>query len=394
MTPHALEPGRSPRPLEGVRVLDIASLYAAPLAATLLADFGAEVIKVEPPGGDGFRGTTMWPVVARNKKSITLDLRQTHGCELLKELVAHADVLVENYPAAVLAKREIGWKELSARNSDLVMVSVSCFGQTGPYAERPGSGTIGEGFGGLVHMLGAADGPPLLPSFPLGDALGAMNAAIGTMMALYWRDAGQSRTARGTARGRGQQVDASLYEPVLFAISQVMARWKPGAAPQRSGSRLATSAIRNIYATRDARFVAISASTERHVVDLVKLAGGTEEAANLQDADPTVAGWVARHDQASVVAQLVAARIPIAPVNDVEKLLHDPHIAARKSILRVDDDELGPLALVQPSPKLSQTPGAIHTLGAPLSHHNQEVFGGLLGMSRTRMKELQEQKII
>src|ERR1039457_921643 len=146
-----------PLPLAGLRVLDIASLYAAPLAASILADFGAEVIKVEPPGGDGFRGTGMWPVVARNKKSITLNLRQPEGCELLKRLVAHSDVLIENSPAAVLERRGISWRHLSAINSDLVMVSVSCYGQTGPYAAQPGSGTIAEGFAGLVHMVGTPD---------------------------------------------------------------------------------------------------------------------------------------------------------------------------------------------------------------------------------------------
>lgn len=388
------KPTGKPLPLAGVRVLDIASLYAAPLASTIMADFGAEVIKVEPPQGDGFRGTSMWPVVARNKKSITLDLRQPEGCELLKQLVEHADVLVENYPAAVLERRGIAWQDLSARNSDLVMVSVSCFGQTGPCAARPGSGTIGESFGGLAHMVGQGDGPPMLPSFALGDALGAMNTVIGTMMALYWRDGDRVRSTPAARAGRGQHVDASLYEPVLLAISQAMARWTPGAAPKRSGSRLATSAIRNVYATRDGQHVAISASTERHVVDLVKLAGGDLPHADRQDADATVACWIASRLQADVVASLVQARIPIAPVNDIEALLSDPHIAARESILRVDDAELGALALVQPSPKLSRTPGSIRTIGPALGQHNGEFFGGLLEIDAARRTELERRRVL
>ncbi len=381
-------------PLEGIRVLDISSLYAAPLAATILADFGAEVIKVEPLGGDGFRNTGMWPVVARNKKSITLNLRQSEGCDLFKRLIAQTDVLVENYPAAVLERRGISWRHLSAINSDLVMVSVSCYGQSGPYAAYPGSGTIAEGFAGLVHMVGAPDGPPMLPSFPLGDAIGALNFVVGTMMALYWRDAGQSRAVPGVRRGRGQHLDASLIEPVLHAISQVMARWKPGKSPRRSGSRLATSAIRNVYGTRDGQFVCISASTERHVVDLVKLAGGAERDANLVDADPLVAQWIEQLPQAEVLDRLVTARIPIAPINDIETLMRDPHIVARGSILHVDDDELGPLALVQPSPRLSRTPGTIRSLGPKLAQHNDVVFRERLGLNDAQLKSLRGRNVI
>ena len=377
-------------PLAGLRVLDIASLYAAPLAATALADFGAEVIKIEPPGtGDGFRNTGMWPVVARNKKSVTLDLRQPEGCEVFKQLVARSDVLVENYPRAVLERRGIGWDRLSKVNPDLVMVSVSCFGQTGPYADRPGSGTIGEGFGGMVNMIGEAEGPPLLPSFPLGDALGAMSSVIGTLMALYWRDSRRARPA-GSTEPRGQHVDASLYEPVLFAISQVMSRWQPGAAPRRSGSRLATSAIRNVFRCQDGRFVVISASTDRHVMDLVMLAGGTPAQATLQDAEPVVAGWIATLSEPELLRQLVAARIPVAPVNDVDALLADPHIAARQNIVRVDDPRLGPLALVQPSPRLSASPGSIRSTGPVLGEHNEEVFGQLLGLDAERRRAVSE----
>jgi len=380
----------APGPLSGLRVLDIASLYAAPFAASILGDFGAEVIKVEPPGtGDGFRNTGMWPVVARNKKSITLDLRQPEGCEVFKQLVARSDVVVENYPRAVLERRGIAWEQLSKVNPDLVMVSISCYGQTGPYADRPGSGTIGEGFGGMVNMIGEADGPPLLPSFPLGDAIGAMSSVIGTMMALYWRDSRRARPASAT-EPRGQHVDASLFEPVLLAISQVMSRWQPDAAPRRSGSRLATSAIRNVFRCQDGRFVVISASTERHVLDLVKLAGGSPAQATLHDAEPVVVRWIATQPQSDLLRQLVAARIPVAPVNDIDALLTDPHIAARQSVVRVDDAQLGPLALVQPVPRLSASPGAIRTVGPALGEHNEEVFGQLLGLEPARWRAVSE----
>jgi len=276
-----------------------------------------------------------------------------------------------------------------------VMVSISCFGHIGPYAERPGSGTIGEGFAGLTHLMGLQDGPPMLPSLALGDTLGAMNAVIGTMMALYWRDGTAGASPRGGGRrGRGQQVDATLYEPVLFAISQAAARWKPGASPRRMGSRLPPSAVRNVYGTRDGGFVVISASTQRHVVDLVKLAGGTEQDANFTDADPLVARWIAGIDQGDLLARLIEARIPVAPVNDIDALLGDPHIAARESIVRMDDPELGPLALVQPSPRLGTTPGAIRWVGPKLGEHNDDIYGGLLKLDAGRQAAMKRERLI
>lgn len=386
-------PADRPLPLAGVRVIEIASLYAAPLAGTLLADFGAEVIKVEPPEGDGFRGTGMWPLVGRNKQSVTLDIRQPEGCELLKQLVERSDVLVENYPPAVLARRGIGWADLRSRNSDLVMLSLSCFGLDGPNADQPGNGTLGEAFGGMTHLMGLADGPPTLPSFALGDALGAMGAVIGTMMALYWRDGGRARSQPGQRNGRGQQVDATLYEPVLFAISQAMARWQPGRAPTRSGSRLPGSAVRNVYATRDGRHVAISASTERHLQVLVGLGGVAAGDAQL-DADAVVARWVAAHPLDEVLAHLVAERVPVAPIQDIEHLLANPHILARGNLLRVDDPELGPLSLVQPAPKLGATPGSIRSVGPKLAEHNDAVWGGLMGLGAEQQAALRARRVI
>jgi formyl-CoA transferase len=365
-------------PLEGVRVLDISSFYAAPFAATLLGDFGAEVIKVEPLEGDGMRGTGMWTVVARNKKSITLDLRQPEGCALLKELVAKSDVLIDNFPAKVLKARGIGYEDLSAVNPRLVQVSVSCFGQTGPYADRPGSGTIGEGFGGLSHLIGHGDGPPMMPSFPMGDAIGGMNTVIGTMMALYWRD---------TGGGRGQHIDATLYEPILVAISQAVSRWKPGASPSRTGSRVPGLPVRNVYATVDGKHVVISTTTQRHLRDVVELAGGGANTPDT-DADAMVAAWIVKRPLKEVVDTLVAKRIPVAPVNDLDMLLADPHIQARQSLIRTDVPGFGDMAITAPSPRLSLTPGALRSPGPTLGEHNDEVFGTLLGLSAERRAAL------
>ena len=352
-------------PLQGLRVLDIASLYAAPLAATMLADFGADVVKVEPPEGDGFRGTKMWPVVARGKRSVVLDLRSPEGCDQLKRLVARADVLVENIPAKVLAKRGIGWPELSIVNPSLIMLSLSCYGRTGPYADRPGSGTIGEAFGGLTNIIGFADGPPMLPGVALGDGVGAMSAVIGVMMALRGRE----------LTGRGQQVDASLYEPILQVVGQAMQGWSPGQAPQRSGSRLPGNPIRNVYATSDRRFVVISVSTDRHLNELLELAGGDPAI----EPDARLAAWVARGAQAEVVETLSRRRLPVAPVNDVDALLADPHIAARASLIRADDPELGPMVLAAPTPRLTETPAQVRSLGPMLDEHHREVFAEWIG---------------
>ncbi|AJR26204.1 carnitine dehydratase [Sphingobium sp. YBL2] len=339
-----------PGALAGLKVIDMASLYAAPLAATIMADFGADVLKIEPPEGDLFRDSKMWPLVARGKRCLALDLRSEEGIDRLKALAAQADVLVENYPAAVLERRGIGWKVLSAVNPRLVMLSVSCFGATGPYRGRPGSGTIGEGFGGLTFLTGTEDGPPMLPSVALGDAVGAMSAVIGTLSALYWRD----------RSGRGQQVDASLYEPILQIVAHAAQRWEPGRSPERCGSRL-PGVLRNVYRTSDERYVAISASTARHAADLLALAGGQGD-----DQDACVAAWIATVPQAALVEQLVARRIPVTPVNSLDDMLADPHMRARGSLIHVADEALGDLALAAPAPRLSETPGRIGDVNPPL----------------------------
>ncbi|MGF7150222.1 formyl-CoA transferase [Sphingomonas zeicaulis] len=343
--------------LSGLRVIDMASLYAAPLAATIMADFGADVLKIEPPDGDPFRGTKMWPIVARGKTCLALDLRTAAGITAFKDLVKQADIVVENYPAAVLERRGIGWPVLSALNPRLIMLSISCFGASGPYADRPGSGTIGEGFGGLTWLMGEADGPPMLPSVALGDAVGAMSAVIGTLAAVYNRE----------RNGRGQQVDASLYEPVLQIVAHAAQHWTPGRPPRRCGSRL-PGVLRNVYRTADGRFVAISASTARHQADLVALAGGEG------DEDARVARWIAGQAQMALIDLLAARRIPVAAVNDLDSLLDDPHVSERGSLVRVSHESLGDLALAAPTPRLSRTPGRIGEVNPPLERDVDAVW--------------------
>ena len=340
-----------PGALAGLKVIDMASLYAAPLAATIMADFGADVLKIEPPEGDLFRNSKMWPIVARGKTCLALDLRSAEGIASFKDLVGQADVVVENYPAAVLDKRGIGWDVLRAINPRLVMLSVSCFGASGPYRDRPGSGTIGEGFGGLTGLMGEADGPPMLPSVALGDAVGAMSAVIGTLAALH---------ARGRTR-QGQRVDASLYEPILQIVAHAAQRWEPGQSPERCGSRL-PGVLRNVYRTADNRHVAISASTARHATDLGALAEGAQG----DEPDGRVAAWIATIEREALITTLIAARIPVAPVNSIDDLLADDHVRERGSLVHVADAALGNLALAAPSPRLSDTPGRIGAINPPL----------------------------
>jgi crotonobetainyl-CoA:carnitine CoA-transferase CaiB-like acyl-CoA transferase len=355
-------PEASPAALAGLRVIDMASLYAAPLAASFLADFGADVVKLEPPEGDSFRGTRLWPLVSRGKRSVVADLRTAEGVEALKRLVRGADVVVENYPAAVLQKRGIGWDVLSAINPRLIMLSVSCFGASGPYAERPGSGTIGEAFGGLTHLTGEADGPPVLTSTALGDAVGAMSAAMGVLTALYWRE----------RSGRGQHIDASLYEPILHLVAHAASRWRPGEAPIRNGSQL-PGVLRNVFLTADGRHVALSCSTPRHQADLAALAGAPAQA-SLDEADYAVALWIQQRSQQVVIAELTARRLPVTPVNSLEQLLADPQVCERASLLRLDDPQLGAIVLAAPTPRLSATPGRIGTTDPGLGAHTASVL--------------------
>jgi len=372
--------------LGGLRVLDISTLFAAPQIAAVLGDLGADVVKVEPPQGDPLRAmgvqrdghSLMWALAARNKRSVTLDFDDEAGRDLLHRLVERSDVLVENFPRPTLERWHCTYDELGARNERLVMVSVSCYGATGPYRDRPGAGTLAEAFGGLTNMIGEADGPPMLPSVALGDTVTAMAGIIGTLAACYHRDAGG---------GRGQHVDVSMYEPILQLLAGTIAAYDPTGEPlRRSGSRVPGGVPRNVYRTGDDQWVVVSGTTDAQVARLLPLIGlDTPEdqarfgrsAARLAAADELdglVAGWIAARDRDDVIDAFLGARIPAAPVNDLPAILDDQHVASRASVVRVDDDELGPLTMPAPTPRLSATPGRVRATGPKLGAHNDEVF--------------------
>jgi crotonobetainyl-CoA:carnitine CoA-transferase CaiB-like acyl-CoA transferase len=393
-------------PLDGLRVLDIGTLFPGPFCAALLGDLGADVVKVEPPGGDSMRsmgakvdGRSLgWAVVGRNKRSITLDLGQPRGQALLHRLVERADLVVENLPERTLERWHCTYPELAAINPRLVVVSVSCFGRSGPYAGRAGNGTLAEAFGGLTHMTGERDGPPMLTSLPIGDVLAAIFGVLGALAACYQRD------ARG---GAGQRVDVSMYEPILqFLSNSVPLHARTGQVERRSGSRIPGVAPRNTYRTRDGRWLALSAVTDRLVATLLRMLGRDPEAerarfgsvdlrrAHEDELDALVAQWIATRELAPLLEALVGAGIPAAPVNDVAALFADPHVQARRSFETVLDPKLGPLAMVAFAPRLEGSPARIRSTGPELGAHNEEIYRGELGLSADELADLRASGVI
>jgi formyl-CoA transferase len=340
-------------PLAGLRVLEVATFFAAPQIGAMLGDLGADVVKVEPPAGDPMRrmgvqpdgASRNWAWVSRNKRSVVLDLDDAGGKDraTFAKLVGAADVLVENVDAKTRERWSLAYDDLSAVNPRLVVVSVSAYGLTGPYAGRPGAGTLAEAFGGLTHMTGEADGPPMLPSVPVGDTLTAFSGVIGALAACWSRDAGD-------AEGVGRHVDVAMYDPLLHVMGATIATYTgDDAPPARTGSRVHGGVPRNVYATRDGGWVAVSGTTDPQVSRLLPLLGLDDDAgrqrygttaaraAVADELDGLVATWIAEQDQDAVVDALVDARIPVAPVNDVGALREDPHLQARGDLARFDD---------------------------------------------------------
>lgn len=379
--------------LSGVRVLDLTNLFAAPQIAATLADFGADVVKIEPPSGDPIRrigvsrdgASPQWALVARNKRAIALDLDASGDRARFDRLVEAADVLVENLTTKLLGRWGCDFETLSARNPRLVVTSISCYGRTGPYADRAGAGTLAEAFAGFAHLNGEADGPPLVPSLPLGDTLSGLSGVIGTMMALYARD-------RPDGTGRGQHVDVTMIEPILQLLALPLVHWGgEGAPPARMGSRVAGGVPRNLYRASDGDYLALSGTTDAQVARILSLLGrdgeedrgrfGTSAArlARADELDGLVADWISAHTREEALSAFHAIRIPVAPVNDLAAILDDPHVRARASVGTLDDPAMGPLRFVTPAPRLSETPGRHRHVGPEIGEHDAQVFREWLG---------------
>ena len=397
--------------LDGVSVIDLATYLAAPLCATLLGEFGAEVIKVEQPRvGDDLRrlgravspsggGSYWWFVEARNKKSITCNLRDPEGQALIQRLVAGSNVVTENFRPGTLERWNLGWDELSRARRSLVMVRISAFGQTGPNREHPGFGRIAAAFGGLAYLSGYPDRAPVSPGTPtVPDYLAGVFGAVGALVAL--------RHAERT--GEGQVVDLALYEPVLRVLDDAIAVYGgTGRVRERIGSGTESAVPHNHYRSRDERWIAIACTNDRMFVRLLRAMGRPDltgdprmtttpaRLAHRALVDELVAAWVAERDAAKALAALEAAEVPSSLVASVRDLFEDAHVRARGNIVSLALPLLGQLAMPGVVPRLSLTPGQIEGAGPSRpGAHNEEIYGGKLGLSNADMTGLRERGVI
>jgi crotonobetainyl-CoA:carnitine CoA-transferase CaiB-like acyl-CoA transferase len=388
------------KPLEGIRVVEAATLFAAPIAGMLLGDYGADVIKIEHPRRpDPARGhgpskddVGLWfKTLGRNKRLVTLDLSQPDGRDIFLRLAERSDVVLENFRPGTLERWGLGWDELSAVNPRLVLARVSGFGQTGPYAGRPGFGTLAEAMSGFAALNGEPDGPPLLPPLALADGVAALATAFAIMVALRARE----------ETGRGQVVDTSLVEPLLTLLGpQVTAYDLLGTLQKRTGNRSSHNAPRNVYRTADDAWVAVSASATSIAERVMKLVGredlaaqpwfatGTGRVAHIEEIDAAVATWIGERSREDVLAAFEAAEAAIAPIYDARDLLADPQLAAIDAFVSVDDDELGPITMTNMISRLSDTPGGIERTGGALGADTASVLAevGVDGAELERLR--------
>ena len=394
-------------PLEGIRVVEMGSLLAGPFCGQLLGDFGAEVVKVEPPGkGDPMRewgakkdGVGLWwPVIARNKKSVTLNLREPDGQEVAKRLIASADVLVENFRPGTLERWGLDYDTLSERNPGLVMARVSGFGQTGPYSRRAGFGSVGEAVGGLRYIVGEPGRPPVRVGIALGDALAGTLSALGVLMALYRRD------ARG---GTGQVIDVGIYEAVLAYMECMIPEYAlAGKVRERTGAWLPGVAPSNIYPSADREWLVLGANVDKVFARLAGAMGRAELAEDrrfathaargehAEELDGLIAEWTSRHPIAELVEILDRAGVPASKIFTAADMLSDPQFAARENIVQVDDPRIGPVPMQNVVPRMSASPGSVRSTGPALGAHNAEVLTKILGISERELEALGQSGIV
>jgi len=396
------------KPLQGIRVLDVSSFLAGPFCTTQLAEFGAEVIKIElPKVGDALRkfGTMTdcgdslpWLSESRNKKCVTLDLRKPEGAELLKRFITQADVLVENFQPGTLEKWGLGWDELKKHNHKLVMVRISGFGQTGPYSPRPGFGRIGNAFGGLSYLAGFPDRPPVTPgSATLPDYMAGIYGAMGVLLALRARD----------FTGRGQVIDIGLYEPIFRILDELAAAYHyKGFVRERMGPGTVNVVPHSHYPTRDKRWMAIACTSDKIFARLAEAMGRNDLAhddtwgrlANREKdrakVDAFVADWTQTFDRAELMEVCNKFQVPCGPVLAIDEIFADPHYKARENIKIMNDQRAGELAVPNVCPRLSDTPGSVDWLGPALGAHTDEIYKGLLGLTDVELDTLRASGVI
>ena len=389
-------------PLADIRVLDIATFMAAPMAAMWLGDFGADVVHVEHPQGDGIRtwgsqrngAPLFWKMVGRNKRCMTIDFHKEEGQELLKQLVQNVDVLIENFRPGTLERWNLAPKDLLTLNPRLVLLSMSAYGQTGPYSPRAGFGTMAEAMSGYAYVTGQPDGPPTLPSFALADSIAALCGAYAVLVALHERE---------QVSGLGQHIDLAIYEPMMLMLGHQFVEYDQlGVIAQRLGSRLPFASPRNAYQTSDGKWVAMSSSSQSTFAracqaigrdDLIhdeRFRDNAARSKNYLAIDAVFEDWIRQHPAEEVLRTFNDAGAAVAPIYDIRDVFEDAHFAARENIATVPDPEVGQIRMQNVAPKLSRTPGKIRHAGARLGEHTIEVLESWLGLRSEQIAALIE----
>jgi crotonobetainyl-CoA:carnitine CoA-transferase CaiB-like acyl-CoA transferase len=401
-------PGADPiaaPPLAGVRVLEAATLFAGPLAAMHLADFGADVVKIEHPRrpdparthGPGRDGVHLWwKTVGRNKRLVTLDLSRPEGRDVFLRLARDADVVIENFRPGTLERWGLGYDALSRDNPGLVLARVTAFGQTGPYASRPGFGTLAEAMSGFAALTGEPDGPPMLPPFALADGIAGLATAYAVMLALRHRD----------ATGRGQVVDLAIIEPILAILGpQISVYQQLGVVQARAGNRSTNNAPRNLYRAADGRWLAVSTSSQNVAERVMRLVGRPDvveepwfahasgRVEHADELDEAVASWIAARTSDEVVARFEEAEAAVAPVYDASDIVRDPQFEALGTIVHVEDEDLGDLAMQNVVFRMGETPGRIGWPGRAHGADTDEVLRAA-GLSPAEIESLRREGVV
>jgi crotonobetainyl-CoA:carnitine CoA-transferase CaiB-like acyl-CoA transferase len=392
-------------PLTGLRVLDVSTILAGPLAAQILGDYGAEVIKIEhPTRGDGMRGhgldkdgeSLWWKMISRNKRTVGLYLGDEDGARIFRRLAKTADVLIENFRPGTLEKWGLGYDVLSQENPGLILLRVTGFGQRGPYAKRPAFGTLVESMSGFAHLTGQPDGPPTLPAFGLADSIAGVAGAAAVSMALYHR----------TRDGRGQEIDLDLLSPIMTAVGPgVIYADQLGIDQERTGNRSSNNSPRNTYKTADDHWVAISTSADSIAQRVLRLVGhpevidepwfatGRQRAQHADLLDGYVGDWIGQRSREEVLQAFEAAGAAVAPVYKPSELLVDPQVQALELVTSVEDPELGQMRMQNVLWRMSRTPGRIRSTGRPLGEDTDHVLGEL-GIGPDDLAALRERGVV
>ncbi|NKZ08180.1 CaiB/BaiF CoA transferase family protein [Actinomadura latina] len=394
-------------PLADLRVVEMGQLLAGPFCGQLLGDFGAEVIKLESPGaGDPMRqwgrekphGKSLWwPVVARNKKSVTCNLRTAEGQDLARRIIGRADIVVENFRPGTLERWGLDFETLRESNPGLILVRVSGFGQSGPYAPRAGYGSIGEAMGGIRYVTGDPGNAPSRAGISLGDSLAAVFATIGALAAVHHR----SNT------GRGQVVDSAIYEAVLAMMESLLPEWAvAGYQRERTGSVLPNVSPSNVYPTASGEMILIAANQDTvfgrlaktmgrpELADDPRFAGHADRGRNMEELDELISAWSATLGTEALLEALHEGGVPAGRIYTAKDMFDDPHFAAREAIVRLAHPDFGELPMHNAFPRLSETPGSVRHPGPALGEHNREVYGGLLDLREDEIAALAERGAI